>query len=302
MRRFLKSKKFQRILGCCLIVVGIVSGLGWFGWLKPVIDRADPFWPEHFTKKTFWKELQHHIRHHGWTHDDFVVVGYYGDKTWAEWIMAKAQAGEEIANCGDIGHKDVALNYITCQSPADKTNWNTTPFWLGWWRTNKQKSQIEWIRDGLKGYGVQLEIPPSNKDYMPLLALLGNSFTNESERIPSFAKYNAYRWLRDSGFNSTIYALSNVSAQTPDLVRQGVIRYYKCEKAWPREDKIGLLEFGLSAPDETDSGFSYGHLRGVRVVAYTMMVFPTLAGVCQLAFSARRPKQSQPQPTPRPAA
>lgn len=302
MRRFLKSKKFQRILGCCLIVVGIVSGLGWFGWLKPIIDRADPLWSERFTRKTFWDQVQQHIRRYGWRHDDFVVVGKYGDKIWAEWIMAKAHAGEDIADCGDVGHKDAALNYITSQNPAAKTNIHTTPFWLGWWETNKQKSQIEWIRDGLKGYGVQLEIPPSNKDYMPLLALLGNSSTNESDRIPGFAKYNAFRWLRDSEFNSIAFALSNINAHTPDSVRHGVISFHKYEKAWPREDGVGLLEFSPSASDEVDSGFSYGHLRNVRVAAYSMMVFPALAGVCLLAFSARRPKQSHPQTTPRPAA
>lgn len=299
---FVKQQKCQRILGFFLVLIGMVSGLCWLFWLKPRVDWADPLWSEQFTRKTFWKETQQRIRRYGWTHDDFDVVGKYGGKMWAEWIMAKAQAGEAIADCGEVGHKDAALSYITGQSPTDKTNWNTTAFWLGWWKTNKQKSQIEWIRDGLSTYGVQLEIPPRDKDYGPLLALLGNSSTNEAERIPNFAKYNAFRWLRDSGFNSTVYALSNVSAQTPGLLRQGVMRCYQYEKAWPREDEIGLLEFGPVAVGATDTGFSYNPLKRIQVAAYGMMIFPTLVGSCLLVVSARRRQQSQPYSTLPPAA
>jgi len=291
MLSFLHSNKFLRGLGFCLVVVGVVANLCWFFWLKPRVEWADPLWSEQFTRKTFWKETQQQIRRYDWAHDDFVAVGKYGDKKWAQWIMARAQAGEQIADCGDVGHKDAALDYITGQQPADKTDWNTTAFWLAWWETNKQKSQTEWVRDGLKAYGVQLEIPPRDKDYEPLLALLGNSSTNESERIPSSVKYNAFRWLRDSGLNSTVFALSKVNAQTPDLVRQGLMTFYQYEKAWPKEDGIGLLELAPTPLAEVDSGFSYSHLRKIRVMAYIMMIFPALAGGYLLVISARQRNQ-----------
>jgi hypothetical protein len=285
-----------------LVLIGMVWGLCWFFWLKPRVEWADPSWSDQFTQKAFWKETQQQIRRYGWTHDDFDVVGKYGDKMWAEWIVAKAQAGEQIADCGEVGHKDAALSYLTGQGPADKTNWNTTAFWLGWWESNKQKSQIEWIRDGLKAYGVHVEVPPSDKDYGPLLALLGNSSTNEAERIPNFAKYNAFRWLRDSGFNSTSFALSNVSDQTPELVRQGVIKCHQYEKTWPREDEIGLLEFGPTALEEADAGVSYNPMRRIRVAAFVMMLFPTLAGCCLLLVSTWRREQPESNSTLPPAA
>ena len=86
---------------------------------------------------------------------------------------------------------------------------------------------MEWIQAGLRNYGVSVHIPPVDDDYEPLLALLGNRSTNATEKIPWFVRYNAFRWLRDSGFQAIPFAMSNISAQTLHLVRDGVFEYGK---------------------------------------------------------------------------
>ena len=132
--------------GIALICASFATIGIWFFWLLPVAQRSDPHWHEQFSRMAYWKQVQKQIRSYGWTHDDFDPVGHYGDKGWAVWIMSKAEAGQAIANCGSIGHKDAAMKYITCSDPASGTNWNTERQWLGWWNTNKEKSQLDWIR------------------------------------------------------------------------------------------------------------------------------------------------------------
>ena len=263
-----------------------VAGV-WFGWLLPGARRSDPLWAEQFTRKAYWNELQRQIRHHGWTQDDYVTVGRYGDKGWAEWIMAKAEAGQEIANCGHIGHKDEALKYITCNNPSPGTNWNTEQAWLTWWHTNKNKSQLDWIRDGLRAYGVLVHLPPNEFDHQPLLALLGNSSTNVSEKTPHFVKYNAFRWLRDSGFDVLAFAMSNVTAETPALVRAGVLKYGELARVYPKEGGVGLLGLGSPPPDLTGSSRSAFFRPAIQVTGYSLMLVPLLIGAVMLAFSCR---------------
>jgi hypothetical protein len=128
----------------------------WFLWLVPYMSRFAPRWSEQFSRKAYWNAVQKSIRRYGWAHDDCFVVGNYGDKAWAEWIMEKAAAGQKIADCGNIGHKDHALRYITCNDPSNGREAGTEAPWLDWWSTNKTKSQVDWIKAGLKNYGVSL--------------------------------------------------------------------------------------------------------------------------------------------------
>ena len=265
----------------------------WCFWLLPATRRYDPFWCEQFSRKAYWNEIQHDIRRYGWSHDDFGFVGDYGDKSWAVWIMGKAQAGQEIANCGSIGHKDAALKRITGNDAAPGTNWNTESQWLSWWSTNKEKSQVEWIQAGLRNYGVSVHIPPVDADHEPLLALLGNKSTNATEKIPPFVRYNAFRWLRDSGFQAIPFAMSNITAQTPPLVRDGVFEYGKFERAWPKSDDIGILEFIAPAPDADIPLRPAFFGARVQLGAYSLMVVPLLGGTTLLVYSWRRKKIEQ---------
>ena len=162
--RPLRHRTFRRVCGSLLLGLGAVTAVFWFCYFKPATKRFDPLRPLQFTAKAYWKDLQKGIRRFGWAHDDFVTVGRYGDKAWAQWIMKKVQDGEPISDCGLIGHKDAAMQYITCQDPAGNDDhgdrfW-TEKQWLAWWRTNEAKSQVEWVQDGLGKYGVRVHLPP----------------------------------------------------------------------------------------------------------------------------------------------
>ncbi|MGN6555286.1 MAG: hypothetical protein ACTHLW_16385, partial [Verrucomicrobiota bacterium] len=119
--------------------------------------------------------------------------------------------------------------------------------------------------------------------------LLGSAGTNASEKIPPFIRYNAFRWLRDSGFDAIPFALSNVTLQTPEIIRNGLITYAKYERVFSKKDGIGLLEF---APPQSQGGnvdrpkvFS----REVQIPVYLLMIFPFLIGVAVISRSFQIP-------------
>ena len=68
-------------------------------------------------------------------------------------------------------------------------------------------------------HGVTVHLPPTSDDVEPLLRLLGQQSEDEiSERkegesrpevVPEYIQYNAFRWLRDSGFQPLRFAASN---------------------------------------------------------------------------------------------
>jgi hypothetical protein len=289
MLRILNNQIVQCLAGALLLGIGAVAAFFWFFWLIPSSRRFDPNWEKQFTRKALWQQIENDIRRYGWSHDDSGYVGMYGDKSWAEWIMGKAEAGQAIANCGDIGHKDAALKSITCTDPASGTNWNTEPQWLAWWSTNKDKPQLEWIKSGLLNYGVVVHLPPNEQDYEPLLALLGNSVTNPTGKIPRFVKYNAFRWLRDSGFQVLPFAMSNVTAQTPPFVRDGIILYGKYEHAFPKNDSPGILPL-IETPPASDNGLAPPLIKrlAVQLSACIVVLLLCTAGIFLLRRSFRQ--------------
>ncbi|MBI4232724.1 hypothetical protein HY605_05840 [Candidatus Peregrinibacteria bacterium] len=289
MKYFSQHKKLiQRIAGILFIILSFTVVWFWFFRLVPIVRRYDPCWYEQFTQKAYWKAIQDNIRRHGWTHDDRGPIGLYGDKQWARWIMARAERGEIISECGNIGHKDAALEFITNHNPAKGKEGGIEKEWLQWWSKNKDKSQLEWIKDGFVQYGVQVHIPPEADDWEPLLVLLGNTGTNEANKIPSYVKYNAYRWLRDSGFDPIVFAISNVNVSTPDVVRQGLFEYSKYFDIFPKRDQVGILPFRDEPKDDHDNSRPVFFDFRFQAVGYSLMIFPILLGAALLVLSNRK--------------
>ena len=132
-----------------------------------------------------------------------------------------------------------------------------------------------------------MHLPPSEADHEPLLTLLGNISTNTAEKIPGFVKYNAFRWLRDSGFQVIPFAMSNVTALTPAVVRAGILEYGKYERSWPKENAVGMLEF---APPPRDWAGSYRlvfYSPAIQMTGYSLMILPLTAGTALLVYSYR---------------
>jgi len=201
------------------------------------------------------------------------------------------EAGESITGC-DNGHKDEALKIITCADPADGTARTAEQAWLDWWQKNKEKSQIEWIRDGLQMHGVSLQIPPTEADPEPLLTLLAKTDPDDSENMRDPVRYNAYRWLRDSGFDPLAFALKNVTPDTPTAVREGLLAYGRFDRRWPKEDAVGVLP--LQPPGEPVLRMPRPLFfePGFQITGYALMILPFLAGA-GLLFHSRRDRKTE---------
>jgi hypothetical protein len=130
-------------------------------------------------------------------------------------------------------------------TPTDVPPQRVVADWQAWWQNNRNRRQIEWIRDGLVAYGVSVSLPPLDGDSEPLLEVLGSSDTNEYGRpsVPHAVWYNAFRWLRDSGFDPVEYAWEHPSLTTASVIRVGVNRYRQAEQRMPASHGIGILDF-----------------------------------------------------------
>jgi hypothetical protein len=287
-------RRLLRVGGIALILIGAGFAAFWHLYLLPQWRRHDPVWQEQFTRKQYWQRAQDDIRRAGWTHDDFSLVGMLGDKGWAEWIMGKAESGEVISECGTIGHKDEALQFITCQDPAKGKGSEPGKEWLEWWKENRGKSQIEWLRDGLAAYGVIVHIPPTRDDHAPLLSLLGNTSKDPPEKVPPFVKYNAFRWLRDSGFDMLEFALSNGRESTSAQVIQGLREYSKRLDLLPSRDGVGILRFSGKTDRERNDArpgiFDTEH----QGIGYSLMIIPIALGTFLLVWSTRKKGNAEP--------
>jgi hypothetical protein len=130
--------------------------------------------------------------------------------------------------------------------------------WAQWTEANRGRSQEEWIRDGFLDHGVTVHLPPSADDTLPLLRLLGRESWNylwSSERpdttapdaVPSYAQYNAYRWLRDSGFEPGAFAYANSAIATQTDVTAGLLRYSQWQSVYPGRDGLGVLTLAAAS-------------------------------------------------------
>ena len=273
------------ILGGILILLGIVALCFVQFWIEPMCRRKDPVFYRKLSKKAYWDYIQNNIHEHGWTHDDFSPVGDYGNEKWAEWIMDKALKGESISDCGEIGHKDAAMESITNQKPE---NGNTTEKkWLNWWSKNKNKTQLEWIQDGFLKYGVKVSVPATPNEYKSLLKLLGskeNKTKNEGSKIPGYVKYNAFRWLRDSGFNPIAYALKSIDKSSSKDEINGLYVYQQRFQYSSKKNSVGILPL-TEAAKEIINNPMYGeeprpmfYEPKVQLVVYLIVFFPIILG------------------------
>lgn len=137
--------------------------------------------------------------------------------------MEKIKPGQNIGGCGNY-HLDSALAAMTNQRFG--TNGQT---WLAWWSTNRNKTQLDWIRDGFAQEGIQLQQPLTTNNIVALLKLITSTSkpatTNVIVRSRDGLRYNAQRWLRDAGFRPQEFDLASVSPEEKDPVVRGLVSY-----------------------------------------------------------------------------
>lgn len=195
-----KNTKQVRLLGAFFLLVSCALAFVWFYWLAPVKRINSQAWWEQHSKQAYWKEEQKSIFRIGVTHDVGVALGLYGDKKWAAWIINHIKPGQPIFGC--------ANNHLA-EALADITNHQLEPeaeTWLAWWKTNQNKTQVEWIREGFAIKGIVLQEPLTTNNLIDLLKLSHVStnspiYSNSPSYFLPCLRKNAFRWLRDSGFS-----------------------------------------------------------------------------------------------------
>ena len=164
---------------------------------------------------------------------------------------------------------------------------------------------------GFAKCGMTVHLPPSPDDTEPLLRVLGQKTwnvlwndpqgTDAPEAVPSYMQYNAFRWLRDSGFDPAAFAASNATALDSEPVRAGLIQYMEWQTAYPRRNGLGILALGAT-PDRRGEALSPPLV--VRpwfvAVAYAFVIAPLVAGCLLLVLPRRRRelRESGVEPSP----
>ena len=239
-------------VGFVLVAFGLLAAYWWHYKLAPMRHLADPDWLATHSETARWKEEQTDYRRMGSSHDLCFRgdrIGYYGGKDWFLWLDERIR-NPEFRHCG-----------CTEYALALMANRHATS-WKEWADANRARSQEEWIKDGFLDYGVTVHLPPTPDDTLPLLRLLGRKSwnvlwagpqgTNAPEAVPSYIHYNAYRWLRDSGFDSGKFASSNVTVAAESDITGGLLRFSQWRAAYPGHDGLGVLAFGRAGASGSD--------------------------------------------------
>jgi len=270
-----------QVFAVILICAGAFCGYWWLYKLAPSRRTLNPEWCASHSQREYWSEVQKGIRRGVWLHDDGFAVGRYGDKSWAEWIMAHVPRGESMGCFGRLCHSASAMCYITNQDVGEDAD-----AWLDWWVNNSSKSQDQWIADGFRQRGVEVDVPPSADQMPALLRLLGNSDTNESAGIPEYVKHNAFRCLRDSDFDPVRFAISS-RRLSPD-VEAGLLEYALLQRRSVTASRVGALSFENANGKSNSDAIPAMLTPKFQFVAYALVVTPLLLGTGLLAWSFRK--------------
>jgi hypothetical protein len=232
-------RRILLLLGVALVGAGVIAGYFWFYWLAPTRRLWNPDWRRTHSAAATWAEEQKYYRRTGDSpHVCFRgdSIGYYGDKAWAVWLIGKlSEKGFFFSGC-----RQSALACMTNQRPG-----GTEDAWTAWFEKHKNESQEQWIQQGFVEYGVKVHLPPEPDDAAVLLPLLGDTEKDAKGEpmVPSWLKYNAFRWLRDSGFRWTEHVAAHPEWRASEKSAVGVCRYAAYEAEFPPEDGMGRLAF-----------------------------------------------------------
>ena len=226
-----------RIVGIILGTAGLAAGYFWFFYWGPLRHFCDPAWGRQHSEAAIWDECQICVHRSGWTHDVFAMVGMFGDKQWAQWIVDHVQSDDDFRGC-NAGHKDHALRLLTNQDAG-----KSVADWRDWWERNKSKSQEDWIREGFPKYDVNLQTPLTPANTIALLKL-AVYMEEKPASVPDYIQYNAFRWLRDSDFEPDKFTVKDMPADDADRVLHGLVRFARLSGESPKHEGVGVLKLG----------------------------------------------------------
>ncbi len=209
-------RKKRCVLGGLLLTFSLLSGLIFWTVLVPYHQSRRPERAPHLSASGFWQAKQVPLNLGLRWHEDGSVVGLFGGKSWTQTIMVYLTLGLDLDSCAS-GHLTSALPFLTNHDFSEAED--PTQAWLQWWSVKSRKTQEQWIQDGFFKHGIFIRLPPSDLDWKSLLTILGTTAgpapegpdgkeMTQSHRYSFELRYNAYRWLRDSGFDPVRHAVS----------------------------------------------------------------------------------------------
>lgn len=277
------------LFGAVFVCVGAVGGYYWFYQLAPLRHLYDPDWRKPRSSAAIWAEEQENYRRLNDSPDICQrgdMIGYYGDKNWTLWFIGNLKK-KGFRFCGCAGS---ALNFLTNQDGRKNED-----AWVAWLQKHKDESQEQWIQQGFAKVGVTVHLPPEPGDRVPLLTLLGNSEKDAGgdRKIPRSLQYNAFRWLRDSGFNWREYIASHPEWRSSELVAAGVCTYASYEATFPRTDKLGLLAF--ADPRTSELGWAMSPMIATdtaKALAYAVVFGVPAIGFVFFAIAIRMKRKA----------
>lgn len=238
--------------------LGVVAALVWWGWLRPLARGKFAFEQPLWSLAGAWEQKEKALLAGHWTHDDGFRVGEFGGKDWVERLIHEAAEGRDLEGCGN-SHKDGSLIQITNQQPPDKPGMSIEQWWQDWWRDHQHQSQEEWVQEGFAKMGYPIKLPADRSDWKVLLTILGASAGPDQSggvaplHSRSF-QYNAFRWLRDTGFEPVKYVLEHPEIPSDMEVTEGILAYQKLQSAFTQKWLPGRLPLSKFEDDEDASG------------------------------------------------
>lgn len=278
------GRLLARLAALMLIGLGAYCGYGWYYKLAPVRRTVDPEWVALHSPQGYWREVQKGIHRGMWTHDDGFTVGIYGDKPWAEWIMDWVKPGESMGHlAAGPTHAATAMRIITNQDLGQEAD-----DWIAWWRKNRAKSQEQWIEDGFRKRGIEVDVPPTSGQIPVLLTLLGMPETNAESALPYELKYNAFRCLRDTGFEPVSYAIE--TDHPFGEIKRGLMEYAEMERPQTAQNAIGVLAFGKKSDSGSWDGGPLPRIttKKYKITANTVIIGLPLLGLILLLLSFKK--------------
>jgi hypothetical protein len=290
-----RKAKYLRWLGWFLLLTGLGALAFYWLVLLPILFSSHYGLDEDHSATAFWKKKQWCLKMGIVFHDDGWYIGKLGDKEWFLRVLDRIKHNDGLSCAG--GHMDVALNYLTNQDFGDDSD--VVQKAETWWDAHKYQTQEEWVREGFEIQGVHIAMPPPAEEWPKLLNILGKKSAiakrvngEMAYEYQDHLRYNAYRTLRDAGFDPVTYLIGiHGERLEPELI-DGLNLYmdYGARFGAPaiatfsfaNPDKWSGLYLGVRPPQVANQPFRIGVTCGCLIAALLGVLFIRLGGRCSL--------------------
>lgn len=250
MKKPSRRPKFAITLGVLLLSGATVLAWLWFYTLEPIRRFNDAKWISHHSELARWEKEKDHYSRTGFPPSRLSGpqgLPFYGDKRSFEAVLDRLSRKSrwfELEGCECCS--------MSCLAPMSNHGFESISEWVTWYSINKDKTQEEWIQQGFAEKGFRIALPPSKSDAVTLLGVLVTRSSDSQDvdfrgerrfEAPQFLRYNAFRWLRDMGFDPIEFLLEGNQPEIPQELVEGLRQFRDFSKEFPLSNHVGLLEF-----------------------------------------------------------